>query len=183
MIIFGTYWPGHESAFQSWSAGARVFVVVAVLGAIAIIVGLARKLISSGGSDSSERREAIRLGISVSDAERDLPQFGRGNQSCKLMRGSCRKYSVPRYGEGVRTPWSLLQRTKREGAQLPNDYLLQGEVSDNLRQLLTKLAAEFSEEYYEFEGTTTDVSVYWEEYGGVAGVQRVYDVLQRLAGL
>ncbi len=136
----------------------------------------------SGGRHKSEREEAVRLGIGVSDVERGLPEFSRGNQSCKLVRGSCARYSFPRYGEGTRATWSLLQRTERDGAQLPNGYLLQGDVSDRLRQALTALATEFSEEYYEFEGTTTEVSVYWEEYGGAAQVRRIHKILQRLAG-
>jgi len=136
-----------------------------------------------GAGRESEREEAIRLGIAVSDVERDLPQFTRGNLSCQLVRGSCVRYSLPRHGEGERTAWSLLQRTEQDGAQLPNGYLVQGNASDDLREVLTKLATEFSEEYYEFEGTPTEVSVYWEEYGGNAGVQRVHEVLQSLARL
>ncbi len=136
-----------------------------------------------GGGRKKEREEAVRLGISVSIVERDLPQFTRGNQSCQLVRGSCVRYSLPRCRAGARSAWSLLQRTERDGAQFPNGYLLQGEASDALRQVLTKLATEFSEEYFEFEGTATDVAIYWEEWGGASQVQRIYQVLQSLAGL
>jgi len=135
------------------------------------------------GRRKAERDEAVRLGIVVRDVERDLPQFARGNRSCQLVRGACVRYSLPRQGQGTRSVWSLLQRTERDGAQLPNGYLLQGEVSDALRQILTKLATEFSEEYFEFEGTTTDVAVYWEEWGGASEVEHVHQVLQSLAGL
>ena len=127
------------------------------------------------------REEAARLGITVGDVERDLPYFSRGTGSCQLVRGSCVRYSLPRHGGHA--AWSLLQRTERDGAQLPNDYLLQGEAPDALRQALTKLATEFSEEYFEFEGTTTDVAVYWEEWGGASRVQQIQQVLQSLAGL
>jgi hypothetical protein len=184
MIIFvATYWPGQESAFQSWSLGFRVLAVVAICSAIAFVYYLGKRLLGRGSGHPEERGEAVRLGISVSDVERDLPEFGRGNQSCKLVRGPCVRYSLPRYGEGNRSHWLLLQRTKREGAQLPNDYLLQGDVSQKLRQALTKLAEECSEEYFEFEGTPTEVSVFWEEWGGADRVQRVHQVLQTLAGL
>lgn len=182
MIIIATYWPGHQSAFDTWSTGARVLYVVAVLGAIALVVRLANRL-QRGNSNGSERKEALRLGIAVSDVERDMPQFTQGNQSCELVRGSCARYSLPRQGGGTRSIWSLLQRTRRDGAQLANGYLLQGEVSDALRQDLTKLATEFSEDYFEFEGTTTDVGVYWEERGGASQVQQLHEILQRLAGL
>ncbi len=137
----------------------------------------------SGRGRKRERNEAIRLGITVSDVERDLPQFTRGNQSCQLVRGSCVRYSLPRYSEGTRSAWSLVQRTERDGAQLPHGYLLQGEVSDSLRKILTNLATEFSEEYFEFEGTTTDVAVYLEEWGGASQVRHIHQVLQSLAGL
>ena len=138
---------------------------------------------SSGGGHKAERKEALRVGITVSNVERDLPQFTRGNRSCRLVRGSCVRYSLLRHAEGTRSAWSLLQRTERDGAQLPNGYLLQGEVSDALRRVLTKLATEFSEEYFEFEGTPTDVAAYWEEWGGASEVQHIHRVLQILAGL
>ena len=130
-----------------------------------------------------EREEASRLGMTVSNVERGLPEFSRGNRSCELIRGLCARYSLPRSGESTRAGWSLLQRTKREGAQLPNYYLLQGEVSDSLRQALTKVAEEFSEDYFEFEGTLTEVAVYWEEWGGASRVQDIHRILQSLAGL
>lgn len=136
-----------------------------------------------GGGCKTEREEAVQLGIAVSEVERDLPYFTRDAQSCQLGRGSCVRYSLPCSGGGTHSAWALLQRTERDGAQLPNGYLLQGEVSDALRQVLTKLATEFSEEYFEFEGTTTDVAVYWEEWGGASQVQRIHQVLQTLAGL
>ena len=66
MIVIGTYWPGHESAFSSWSLGARIFALVAVLGAIAFVVRLAKRL-PVRSSNGSERDEANRLGITVSD--------------------------------------------------------------------------------------------------------------------
>ena len=145
------------------------------------IMGILTKLF--GGRRQSERDQAVRLGIFVSDVERDLPHFTWDAQSCQLVRGSCARYSLPRHSEGARSAWSLLQRTKREGAQLPNDYLLREDVSEGLRKILTKLATEYSEEYYEFEGTPTDVSVYWAEYGGADQVQRLHEVLQSLACL
>jgi len=137
----------------------------------------------SVGGHKAERKEALRLGITVSDVERQLPEFSHGNRSCRLIRGSCARYSLPRYGEGTRSGWSLLQRTERDGAQLPNGYLLQGEVSDALRKRLTKLATEFSEDYFEFEGTASDVAVYWEEWGGASQVRHMHQVLQSLAGV
>lgn len=144
---------------------------------------IAKHSLPEGGADCAEHKEATRLGLSVSDVERELPRFGSGNRSVKLVRGSCARYSLPRSDKGARSQWSLLQRTKHEGAQLPNGYLLQGEVSDDLRRDLTKLATELSEDYAEFEGTATEVSLYWEEWGGAARVQHFNHILKRLAGL
>jgi len=183
--LIARYWMG----WPIW--GATLFAIPCSFVGLIIYDALLPRRRSRGGDESevfgagfkSEREKAVRLGIAVSDVERDLPQFTRNNRSCKLVRGSCVKYSLPRHGGGVRSAWSLLQRTKRDGAQLQNGYLLQGDVSDGLRQVLTKLATEFSEEYYEFEGTTTDVAVFWEEYGGADQVQRIHQVLQSLAGL
>ena len=182
MNITATYWPGHESAFNSWSIGARLLALATVLGTIGILAHLAKKLLRAN-PNGPERKEAVRLGITVSDIERDLPHFTRGSQSCELIRGSCVRYSLPRSGARTRSIWSLLQRTQRDGAQLPNGYLLQGEISDALRQVLTKLATEFSEDYFEFEGTVSDAAVYWEERGGASRVQQIHQVLQSLAGL
>jgi hypothetical protein len=136
-----------------------------------------------GGGRQAMREEAARLGITVSEVERDLPEFTRGNQSCQLVRGSCVRYSLPRQGGGACATWSLVQRAERDGAQFPNGYLLQGEASDALRKVLTELATEISEEFFEFEGTTTEVAVYWEEWGGVSEVQHMHQILQRQAGL
>lgn len=155
------------------------------LGGVFVYLGAARPGArkSSGNKHKAARKEALRLGMTVSDVERNLPEFSRGNRSCRLVPGSSARYALPRHGEGARAVWSLLQRTQHEGAQLPNGYLLEGNVSDPLREALTKLAAEFSEDYFEFEGTTTDVAVYWEEWGGASQVRHMHQVLQGLAGL
>src|ERR1700743_2905645 len=108
MVIIATYWPGHDSAGSS--LGVRLFTLVATLGAIAFLVRLVKRLPNK--PNSSERKEAVRLGIVVSVIERDLPQFTRGNQSWQLVRGSCVKYSLPRCGECERSTWSMLQRTE-----------------------------------------------------------------------
>lgn len=173
-----------------WFHVIYYYCAVAMMVAVAIAafiyvfkrVGGRPEKVTAGQRHRAEREEANRLGITVSDVERDLPEFSHGNRSCELVRGTCARYSLPRHG-GARNSWSLLQRTKNEGAQLPDDYLLQGEVSDALRQALTKLATEFSEEYFEFEGTPTEVAVYWEEWGRAEQVKEIHRVLESLAGL
>jgi hypothetical protein len=79
--------------------------------------------------------------------------------------------------------WSLLQRSKELGATLPNEYLLTqtGRLPATFEEELRKVAEEFAEELFEFEGTATDVAVYWEEWGGPTKVRALHEVLNRLA--
>jgi hypothetical protein len=45
------------------------------------------------------------------------------------------------------------------------------------------VATDFPEEYFEFEGTLSEVAVFWEEWGGAARVQQLNQVLRSLAEL
>lgn len=132
---------------------------------------------------SQERRAARRLGFLVEEVHRDLPRFSPGNASVKLRRGSCVRYAIPRTSASPRVLWSLLQRTKSEGAQLPNDYLLvcAEELPAGLEHRLRDLAAKFAEEFFEFEGTESQVAVFWEEWGGEAQVEVLRKSLEPLA--
>ena len=78
---------------------------------------------------------------------------------------------------------TLVQRTRLLGANLPNDFLLttSGPLSAGLEEQLRKVADEFSEELFEFEGKEGDVAVYWTEWGGVDKVRRLHYHLERLA--
>jgi hypothetical protein len=49
-----------------------------------------------------------------------------------------------------------------------------------LEEQLRKVAEAISEELFEFEGTSDDVAVYWEECGGPEKVQELYGYLERL---
>jgi hypothetical protein len=71
-----------------------------------------------------ERQQAQTLGITVADVERELPYFSRHNDLEEISRDTCVRYAVPRRGLEPRTTWTFLQRTKAEGAQFPNGYLL-----------------------------------------------------------
>lgn len=135
-------------------------------------------------SDSAKtREEATRLGILIKEVERDCPVFSRDMESLRLERGTAVRYSVPRTNADRSTTWELLQRTKALGAALPNNYLLKssGPLSEPLTRELTTVAQDFDEEYFEFEGTSSEVAVYWEEWGGPDKVQSLHQVLKRLA--
>ncbi len=129
----------------------------------------------------SERKEAERLGLTVVEVDRDLPEFS-GDGSVTLEPDRCMRYSLPRRMPGGPT-WSLLQRTRAMGATLPNAYLLKTSepLSDALMRLLREIAEKYDEECFEFEGTASDVAVYWLEWGGVEKVRALKAHLERLA--
>jgi hypothetical protein len=43
------------------------------------------------------------------------------------------------------------------------------------------VAEEYSDELFEFEGTASEVAVYWSEWGGAEKVRRLHYHLERLA--
>jgi hypothetical protein len=130
-----------------------------------------------------ERAEAERLGLAVTEVARELPEF-TGDGGIKLEPDRCVRYSLPRRFRGGPT-WSLLQRTKEAGATLPNDYQLQAKeaLSDALTKQLHEIAETYDEEYFEFEGTASDVGVYWLEWGGADKVRALHAHLEKLAAL
>lgn len=136
-----------------------------------------------GPRSNRVREEAVRLGVAVSELERDIPIFSRDMESVELRRGTCVCYSIPR--ASGKTSWQLLQRTKASGATLPSDYLLsvQGVLPEPLVNELHSVAERYSEEYFEFEATPTRVSVYWEEWGGPEKAIELHATLARLAML
>jgi hypothetical protein len=136
-----------------------------------------------GFDSKAERKEAQRLGISVSETTRDLPHFSRYGNEITLKPGQCVRYAVSRQAQKPTPMWSLLQRSKELGATLPNEYLLTqtGRLPDAFEEGLRKVAEEFAEELFEFEGTATDVAVYWQEWGGPTKVRALHEVLSRLA--
>lgn len=130
-----------------------------------------------------ERQQAQTLGITVADVERELPYFSRHNHLEEVSRSFCVRYAVPRRGLEPRTMWTFLQRTKTEGAQFPNGYLLvaDSELASGLHERLHEVAEEYGEEFFEFEGTGKDVAVYWLEWGGTKQVEKLNRLLRALA--
>ena len=124
---------------------------------------------------------AEHLGMTVVMVERDLP---RGDsRRVVLERGTCARYSLPRTGPAPRVTWSLLQRSTRDGAQLPNGYLLETvrALPEGLSPVLHRIAQTYDEDLFEFEGTESEVAVFWMESGGVDQVDELYEVLSELA--
>lgn len=137
------------------------------------------------GPKASPTDEAIKRGITVTDVERDIPHFSRNNADVTLEHGTCTRYSIARQGNAPAT-WTMLQRTDID-ANVPQTYAIgyyvltvSGTLPAGMFDVLQELAAEFPEDFFEFEGTATEVAVFWDEFSAEE-VQRLHDVLQRLA--
>jgi hypothetical protein len=129
-----------------------------------------------------ERREAARLGITAVELTREIPLFSRDGERMIFSPYACVRYSLPRRGKKDLT-WSLVQRTKPLGANLPNDYLLEasGPLPAGLEEQLRKVAGDYADELFEFEATPGEIVVYWSEWGGAEKVRRLHYHLERLA--
>jgi hypothetical protein len=129
-----------------------------------------------------ERREAERLGIRALELERDIPLFSRDGKRMIFAPHPCVRYSLPRREKRGPT-WTLVQRTKPLGANLPNDFMLTASapMRGGLEEQLRKLAQECSEDLFELEATATEVVLYWTEWGGPEKVRRLHYHLERLA--
>jgi hypothetical protein len=139
--------------------------------------GLLSKLLGS-----RERAEAARLGITAREVTRDIPLFSQDGSKVIFEPYRCVRYSLARRQRKGRT-WTLVQRTKALGANLPNDYLLtaSGPLPAGLEEQLFKVAADHPENLFEFEATASEVAVYWSEWGGADKVRRLHYHLERLA--
>lgn len=129
-----------------------------------------------------ERVEAERLGIGVAEVEREIALFSRDGERMITRPYRCVRYSLPRRERRGRT-WTLLQRHRVQGANLPNDFLLSasGPLPGGLEEQLLKVAQAHPEELFEFEASTTEVAVYWSEWGGPEKVRELHAHLERLA--
>ncbi len=133
-----------------------------------------------GGAAQEIRESALKMGFKVEEVDRDLPIFAHRNHFHSLSRGRCVKYSLARRSNAG-TRWALLQRDEAHGSQLPNGYLVTAtSLTPQLIEKLRPLAVEFNEEFFEFEATDSEVSAYWEEWGGKAQVARLHKALSAI---
>ena len=134
-----------------------------------------------GNSKNQMREEAVKLGLVVSTVQRELPILSRSGKFESLTTGECTRYALPRSSG---TPWKLLQRDEKHGAQLSNGYLLEAQnITPQFLKQFNLTAENFPEEYFEFEGITGEVAVFWMEWGGKAQVERIYKTLLYLRDL
>jgi hypothetical protein len=146
-------------------------------------MGFFSKLKSRG--KTATREAALLKGIRVADVERELPIFAVRNPN-KILRTEvwpCVKYSLSRRSGEEPTNWQFLQRTTKEGAQYPNGWLFQAQQapSNALHGVLEKIATEWDGELLELEGTESEVSAYWGEWGGPELVEIINRYLSSLA--
>ncbi len=135
------------------------------------------------GKKEKVRDKATQLGMSVQEVSRDLPKFNHANDFQNLVPGKCVRYALPRRSDS-KAPWEMLQRDKKQGAQLPNGYLVKSnDINQHLLDTLRPIAEQLSQEYFEFEGTEIEVAAFWEEWGGAAGAEKIYKILSSLLDL
>ena len=75
-------------------------------------------------------------------------------------------------------------RTKKDGAQFPHGFLFRGEAGDpppEMRELLTRIARDSDQEYLEFEATPSEISAFWDAWGGMKQFHRIHRFMQGLA--
>jgi hypothetical protein len=135
-------------------------------------------------SSMAARDEAFRRGVRVEEVERELPFFHGSNKAYELKRQTCSKYSVRRTAHGTLGNWTFLMRTTKDGAQYPNGFLFRaagGEPPPEMQAILSDVAEKASEEYLELEGSKSEVSAFWDAWGGEEQFGRVNEWLQKLS--
>ena len=123
-------------------------------------------------------------GVRVEEVERDLPFTSSRGQHQEIRRGRTTQYSIPRLGSSAPEHWEFLMRTKKDGAQYPQGFLFRsegGEPPAEMAELLRRIAKASDQEYLEFEANASEVSAYWDAWGGTKQFDRVHDLMQRLA--
>jgi hypothetical protein len=154
--------------------------LVAVTGGgmhLAVYVGRKR-------AEASIRDYVLQLGVRVDEVERDLPFTDRSSRHVTLRKGRTTRYSIPRLGGDAPGEWAFLMRTKKDGAQYPHGFLFRsagGEAPAAMAELLTRIARSSDQDYLEFEASPSEVSAYWDAWGGKKQFDRVHGFLQGLA--
>jgi hypothetical protein len=143
-----------------------------------------------GSFISRKRNEAsigdyvLQKGVRVEAVERDLPFIASRGGHLEMRRGRTTRYSIPRLGNLAPEHWEFLMRTKKDGAQYPQGFLFRaggGEPPAAMAELLHRIAKDSDQEYLEFEASSSEVSAYWDAWGGTKQFDRVHQWMERLA--
>ncbi len=120
--------------------------------------------------------QAILRGIAVTEVDRDVPI----NDFSSLKKMKIARYALPRLVRG--DSWEMLMRDKKSGAQLLDFYLVKSkEVTPQLLDALRPVAENFTEGYFEFEGTDKDVAIFLEGWG--EDIDLIYNTLVTLQNI
>lgn len=135
-------------------------------------------------SEKAARRQALKLGLSVTDVERDMPCTARDRKTATLTATSLARYSIPRTPAVKPADWSFLRRTQGSGVTYDHGWLFrcaQGQPSEALAATLRAIAAQARGECLEFEAAGIEVCAYWKEWGGAEHAESIHLWLKELA--
>ena len=162
--------------------------ILAALGLAAVaLIGLKVVKAINEVSARSTRAAAKALGIAVDDVMREIPTGWGRDRSYHLETLQCVEYHLPRRDNSSCT-WQLLMRPDKDQEGFPTDWRFvsdKGVPSKELRRALDAVMKDdaLEGEFFEFQGTRSAVSVYWDEWGGEAMASRLLTHLRSLAGI
>ncbi len=131
------------------------------------------------------RKHAVDLGLSLSRCTRNMPywrshDFTRPPYFKKKEElGYCLKLPEP-----TQCRWSLLQRETEPDSEFPPAWRLvveEGEINENLKAVLLRIAKERQHDYLEIVLTAENVCIYWKERGGELMAEIIYGYLNDIS--
>jgi len=129
-------------------------------------------------AEKMARRHAVKLGLAVGDAVRELPGV------LGLEKTALARYAMPRKQGGTPKQWSFLRRSSGEGVPYPHGWLFtskDGKAADAMQAILRGIAAQARDEKLEFEADENEICAYWKEWGGADRADDVHQWLEVLA--
>jgi hypothetical protein len=135
-------------------------------------------------SEKAARRQAVKLGLSVTEVERDMPCVAKGAKNAAPAPTTLAKYAIPRTPAGKPADWSFLRRTQGSGVAYNHGWLFncaQGQPSEAMAATLRAIAAQARDECLEFEAAGAEVCAYWKEWGGAEHAESIHLWLKELA--
>jgi len=166
--------------------GSTMYTLLIALVAIVFVITVLTVLKIKGLLAIREaRKHAVNLGLSLSRCTRSIP-YWRSHDFTKPPNfkkrkelGYCLKHSKP-----TQCRWSLLQRESEPGSEFPPAWRLlveEGEINENLKGVLLRIAKERQQEYLEIVSTAENVCIYWKERGGELMAEIIYGYLNDIS--
>lgn len=138
-----------------------------------------------GPGKKTMRAYAAEKGLFVTEVARDMATTypdGGGMKVDSIVKETCARYALQR-GQRAGTRWTMILRGTDEGAQLPNGYLVQGDVTPELLKALTPAAEQFDTGFFEFESVAGEIACFWDEDGGNDEIDVIHGLLTSLQEL